>query len=559
MDADGGELAFKALSLISLDCGLGGLNDKILQVFHFDEGLMASWWPAAVVYQVYPRSFQDSNGDGIGDINGLIQRLPTLEKLGVNTIWLSPIFPSPQVDFGYDISDYCDVDPIFGSLDDFSRLIEAAKLRGIRVMMDGVFNHTSASHPWFMDSLDPTHPRHSWYHWAETVPNNWGSIFGGSAWSRHPSNGLYYLHSFDPKQPDLNWRNPEVRQAIRSVLRFWFELGVAGFRLDVFNCYAKSENHPNNPPHSDWWRRVLGYFYPYIGQKHVHDRDVDSLHQYLREIRAVADEYDAVLLGETLDEEFKYEKAATYVNANALHGAFHFRLLHSKWSHTHFRTAIQAWLEALDDGQRPVWALSNHDFPRLASRWGDTAVKGSLALLFMLPGVPVLYNGDELGMRDGHIKRREIQDPPGKKHWPFYKGRDGCRTPIYWDSTSNAGFTEGRPWLPLNPEASTAHCERQQNDPSSVWNWTRHLIQLRQSNPDWVDSPLKWQVSSSSMLHFYRDGDLEWHFLLNMGQKPCAVGIAGVCKLTNRSVAPDDQLKPYEVLCIPIKKPSRLQ
>ena len=301
-------------------------------------------------------------------------------------------------------------------------------------MMDGVFNHNSASHPWFVDSVVHAHPKHNWYHWADTVPNNWGSIFGGSAWSRHPSNGLYYLHSFDPQQPDLNWRNPEVRIAICSVLRFWFELGVAGFRLDVFNCYAKSENHPNNPPHSTGG---VGSVLSLHWAKACPRQRCGSLHEYLSEIRAGADEYDAVLLGETLDEEFKYEKAATYVNANALHGVIQAAYL--KWSHTDLKHSGLA--EALDDGERPVWALSNADFP-VGQSMGDTAVKGSLVLLFMPLGF-VLYNGDELGMRDGHIKRREIQDPPGKKHWPFYKGRDGCRTPIYWDASTNAGFTEG--------------------------------------------------------------------------------------------------------------------
>ncbi|MEC8381302.1 MAG: alpha-amylase family glycosyl hydrolase [Myxococcota bacterium] len=518
--------------------------------------MMASWWPTSVVYQIYPRSFQDSNGDGVGDINGIIRRLPILDRLGVTALWLSPVYPSPQNDFGYDVSDYVEVDPVFGTLEQLKDLINAAKSRGIRVMMDGVFNHTSNLHPWFLDSLDPTHRKHSWYHWCDTVPNNWGSVFGGSAWSLHPSNGMYYLHSFASQQPDLNWRNPEVREAILSVLRFWFELGISGFRLDVFNCYAKAIHYPDNPPNPIWWRRLLGHAYPYIGQMHVNDRDVLDLHGYLNEMRIVADQYDAVLLGETLDEAFQYDNAAKYVNPYALHGAFHFRLLHSKWSCDAFKEAIDAWILQLDEGQLPVWALSNHDFPRLATRWGKTAVKGALALLFMLPGVPVLYNGDELGMRDGRLKRRDIKDPPGKKYWPFFKGRDGCRTPLYWDSSTHAGFTEGEPWLPLNPESIVSHCVQQQNDSESIWNWTRKLIQLRQSNPDWVTASLKWHETPTSLLHFVREGQVDWHFMLNMGRKPYPIEVSGVCQMTNQIVKVGDQLAPNEVLCIPVKRPN---
>ena len=520
---------------------------------------MAYWWSNALVYQLYPRSFQDSNGDGIGDIQGVIQRLPVLSELGLNTLWLSPVYPSPQVDFGYDISNYTDVDPLFGSLNDLKMLIQEARNYRIRIMMDGVFNHCSAKHPWFLESIDPKSEKHHWFHWAKAPPNNWGSVFGGAAWSQHPKNGLYYLHTFDRHQPDFNWANPQVREAILSAMTFWFDLGILGFRLDVFNCYAKAEGYPNNPPHPIWWRRLGGVFYPYIGQRHVYDRDVVALHSHLAELRQLADRYDAVLLGETLDEVFQYDKAASYVNECALHSAFNFRLLHSSWQASAFKAAIQAWLSDLSSDQVPVWAFSNHDFPRLATRWGKERVRGALALLFFLPGVPVLYNGDELGMTDGKLRRDQIQDPPGQKFWPFYKGRDGCRTPLYWDDTENAGFTTGRPWLPINPEAQTAHQKAQAADPTSVWNWTRRLLQIRKQHPELATAPLRWCEEDDLLLHFWRDATEEWHFFLNMGRKPYPIKQAGTCVLTGKIIQAGDLLAPSEGLCLQIKKPSLQQ
>ncbi|MFT6142528.1 MAG: glycosidase [Myxococcota bacterium] len=447
----------------------------------------AAWWRTGAVYQIYPRSFQDSNGDGIGDLPGLRSRLDWVEQLGVRAVWLSPVHPSPQADFGYDVADYCDVDPVFGNVADMDHLIADCHARGLKVILDGVFNHTSDQHDWFTASrADKTNDKRDWYIWRDTVPNNWKSIFGGTAWTKDAATGSYYLHSFLPAQPDLNWRNPEVVDAVLDVLRFWFERGVDGFRLDVFNSYLKHPDLPSNPRR--WHPGALAY--GYVGQHHVHDRDQPDLPKVLGQMRALADEYGAVLIGETLDERFRYDRATDFVGDDQLHMAFHFALLHSRWTSKKLASAIRRQLDALPKDGWPTWVLSNHDFQRHPTRWGggDERAKAAAIIALTLPGTPFLYYGEELGMVEGRLKKADIVDPPGIRFWPIFKGRDGARTPMQW--TAEGGFTTGVPWLPMNPDIARRNAEAPQT--ASIVQTYRGLLALRHDNSALRNGTLIW-------------------------------------------------------------------
>jgi alpha-glucosidase len=399
----------------------------------------------------------------------------------VSAIWLSPIHPSPQADFGYDIADYLGVDPMFGDPSDLDALVAACHQRGLKVLLDGVFNHTSDQHPWFQASRsDRSNTKRSWYLWRDgrgsRPPNNWASTFGGPGWAWDAGSGQFYLHSFLPSQPDLNWREPAVVDAVLHVMQTWYERGIDGFRLDVFNCYRKHPDLPDNPRR---WHPG-GLFYGYIGQHHVHDRDQDDLVEVLAAMRALADRHGAVLVGETLDENFRYDQAARFVGDDRLHQAFHFALLHSRWDARSLGRAIRAWTEDL--GERwPSWVLSNHDFPRHATRWGggDARAKAAAVMAIGLRGTPYLYYGEELGLPETRLARADIVDPPGKRFWPFFKGRDGARTPMPWDGSVNAGFTAGRPWLPLGPDHALRNVDAQTGRSGSVFETYKSMLALR--------------------------------------------------------------------------------
>ena len=450
--------------------------------------MTVDWWQAAAIYQVYIRSFQDTNGDGIGDLLGVQQRLDYLKDLGVDVLWLSPVHPSPNVDFGYDVADYTAVAPELGLMRDFNDLIAAAHSRGMRVLMDGVFNHSSDQHEWFRASCsEPDGDFGQFYIWRDgrggtpgKPPNNYGSTFGGAAWRFVPERRQWCLHSFAPEQPDLNWRCPAVVEAVLDAMRHWLDRGIDGFRLDVFNCYLKDPALRNNP------RRLhpAGWVYPFIGQHHVHDRDHPDLLPVLQRMRTLVDEYDAILIGETLDEQFVYDNAAQWVGGDRLHTAFHFRWLHSRWRAADFAVAINAWIDALGSDRWPTWVISNHDFVRAASRWGgrDDRVRIAAMMMVLLRGTPVLYQGDELGMRQARIPRSGIQDPPGQRFWPVYRGRDGARTPMRWSDDPHAGFTEGRPWLPIDERSATPSVAQQRADPNSVWSFWRDGLLLRRTD-----------------------------------------------------------------------------
>ncbi|MBU0494933.1 MAG: DUF3459 domain-containing protein [Chloroflexi bacterium] len=456
----------------------------------------APWWRDGVIYQVYPRSFADSNGDGVGDLPGLIAHLDYLagadaasgdDSLGIDAIWLSPVYPSPMYDFGYDVSDYCGIDPLFGTLDDFDRLVKEAHRRGIRIVMDLVLNHTSHQHPWFVESRSSRdNPRRDWYIWrdgqGDRPPNNWQSVFGGPAWEWDERTAQYYLHLFLKEQPDLNWRNPAVQDAMWDVFRFWLDRGVDGFRLDVFNLYVKDAQLRDNPLR-------LG-LRAYDRQIHIQDRDQPEMHPLLRDLRALLDDYpQRMAVGETFSEEPVKMAAAYYGQQNdELNLSFNFDFTHQPWRARAFYDAIARWEAALPPGAWPCHVLSNHDVERHASRYAagsntDVRAKVAAALLLTIRGTPFLYYGEELAMRQGRIARAQIQDPPGKRYWPLYKGRDGCRTPMPWDDSPHAGFSINPPWLPVNADYRQRNVEAQRRDPDSVFHWYRRLIALRKASP----------------------------------------------------------------------------
>lgn len=444
------------------------------------------WWQAGVVYQVYPRSFRDANGDGVGDLRGIAERLPYLERLGVDAVWISPIYPSPMADFGYDVSDYTDVHPMFGTLEDFDALVVEAKGRGIKVILDLVPNHTSDEHPWFVESRSSQeNPRRDWYVWRDpkpdgSPPNNWFSMFGGPAWEWDEGTGQYYLRLFDRKQPDLNWRNPEVRGAIYDAMRFWLARGVDGFRIDVLNMLVKDEGLRDNPHNPEW--REGGA--PWERQVRTYSEDRPEMAEVVREMRAVADEYGGrVLIGEIY---LPTERLVTYYGEklDGIHLPFNFGLVTMKgWDAKRVRELVEEYETALPEGAWPNWVLGNHDNPRIASRVGKAQARVAKMLLLTLRGTPTLYYGDEIGMTDVPIPEWRIVDPQGKND-PNYN-RDPERTPMQWGAGPNAGFSpEGtEPWLPLADDYRTNNIEAQEGEPRSMLALNRRLLALRRELP----------------------------------------------------------------------------
>ncbi len=445
------------------------------------------WWRSGVLYQIYPRSFADSNGDGVGDLPGIIGRLDHLAWLGVDGIWLSPIMVSPNADWGYDVADYCDVDPSYGALDDVDTLVAEAGQRGIRVLLDLVPNHTSDRHPWFIESRSSRSARHrNWYVWADQ-PNNWVSSFGGPAWTLDEATGQYYLHNFTPEQPDLNWWNDEVRDAFDAILRFWFGRGIAGFRIDVCHGIVKDALLRDNPPatkNDHWMVRMFG-------QRSVYNANRPDVHDVLRRWRQLADTYEPprMLLGETLVHEI--ETMATYYGdgSDELNLAFNYPFLDAPLDASALRAIVEKTEGQLPAGAWPLWTGSNHDVSRLATRWaGGSPVKARLALLMLstLRGSPLLYQGDEIGLPDTPLTRDDLKDPVGLRFWPAHPGRDPARTPMPWSDEPGGGFTRPgvKPWLPL--AGGVESVEAQQADPGSMLCFMRDVIAFRRSRPDLV-------------------------------------------------------------------------
>jgi len=445
------------------------------------------WWRDGVIYQVYPRSFADSNGDGIGDLEGIRQRLEHLAWLGVDGIWISPFFTSPMQDFGYDVSDYCDVDPLFGTLADFDRLLRDAHARGIRVILDFVPNHSSDQHPWFQQSRsDRTNAKRDWYVWRDPAPdggppNNWISLFGGPAWEWDAATGQYYLHSFLKEQPELNWRNPDVERAMHGVLRFWLDRGVDGFRIDVAHRIAKDPELRSNP-------RALGSTDPgYGGQQHVYDEDHPDLHALYRRMRALIDSYDErVLIGEVFLMD-PARVAKYYGDGDQLHQGFNFSLLSGAWSGERFKREVERFQAAVPPQGWPNQVLSSHDVHRHASRYdhpelGEARARLAALLLLALRGTPFLYYGEELGMRCVWIPEDRLRDPVAFRLHASLT-RDPERTPMQWDATPYAGFSNVEPWLPVHSDSARRNVESQRRDAGSILNLYRALIALRAAHP----------------------------------------------------------------------------
>lgn len=447
------------------------------------------WWESAVVYQIYPRSFQDTNGDGIGDIAGIRSRLEYISRLGVDAIWLSPIFVSPMVDFGYDVADYRDIAPEYGDIADFDRLVEDAHRLGIRLLLDLVPNHTSDQHQWFVESRrDRRSPKRDWYVWKDAAPdggppNNWLGAHGGKAWSWDEATGQYYLHSFQPQMPDLNWENREVREAVYDVMRFWLDRGVDGFRVDVVLRLAKDREFRDEPPNPGYRPGVDPVYNSLL---HIHTRDVDHVHDYVREMRSVIDEYgDRLFIGEIylpIDRLMRY-----YGEADETHLPFNFGLVTEALDAGTVGDYIAAYLAAIPPHGWPNWVLGNHDVSRVASRLGggDAGARLANLLLLTLPGTITLYYGDEIGMIDGEIPPEAVVDRRALSDSTGWFNRDRARTPMQWSAAPQAGFTTGSPWLPVNDDFQERNVEAQEADERSVLAFVRTLIELRRRYRLW--------------------------------------------------------------------------
>ncbi|ABD90413.1 alpha-amylase family glycosyl hydrolase [Rhodopseudomonas palustris] len=484
------------------------------------------WWAVGVLYQIYPRSFQDADGDGIGDLAGIIARLPYLVDLGVDAIWLSPIFPSPMADFGYDIADYVGIDPLFGTMDDFDALVAAAHGNGLKVILDLVPNHTSDRHPWFVESrASRDNPKRDWYLWRDPAPdggppNNWLSEFGGSGWQYDETTRQYYYHAFLAQQPDLNWRNPKVREAIYQVMRFWLGRGVDGFRVDVIWHLIKDELFRDNPPNPDFKPEMP----PHAALHPVYSADRPETLQVVAEMRRVIDEFDArVLIGEIY---LPIERLVAYYG-EGLAGAqlpFNFALLSTPWHARTLAQLIDRYEAALPQGAWPNWVLGNHDRPRIASRVGLAQSRVAAMLLLTLRGTPTMYYGDEIGMQQVAIAPEQVRDPFEKNVPGIGVGRDGCRTPMQWDASAHGGFSAAQPWLPLAEHYAQENVANLSADAQSILNLYRALISLRKRLPQLAHGDYAPLAADGDLL-LYRRHDATGSVLiaLNLGAQPVSV------------------------------------
>jgi alpha-glucosidase len=507
-------------------------------------GLGPEWWREGVFYQVYPRSFADSNGDGIGDLPGITSRLDHLngrpDSLGIDAIWISPFYPSPQADFGYDVADYCDVDPQFGTLADFDDLLAGAHERGIRVIVDLVPNHTSDQHPWFAESRSSrSNPKRQWYVWADPgpdggPPNDWRSVFRrvqGPAWTLDSRTGQYYLHSFLPQQPDLNWRNPEVREAFEGVMRFWLDRGVDGFRIDVAHKTVKPAELVGVPvPENPRGRPDL-----------TPPADELELHEVIRTWRRLLDEYDdRMAVGEVVVMDADRFVRFYGERADELHLAFNFMFLRAPWAATAFREHVETFERLLPPEAWPDYTLSNHDNPRAASRYaprgdldaGRRRARLAALMLLTLRGTPFVYYGEEIGMADGPIPAGRVVD---------VAGRDPCRTPMQWDASAGAGFTTAADaWLPINPEAARVNVAAQRDDPRSMLTFYRALLRERRASPALRRGSYRSVRAPRGVFAYARSVEGEHRLVaLNLGRRPAAVSIPDGIGSLRLSTHPD--------------------
>ncbi|MEW9625363.1 alpha-glucosidase family protein [Rhodanobacter geophilus] len=475
------------------------------------------WWRGAVIYQIYPRSFLDTDGDGVGDLPGIIERLDYVAGLGVDAIWIAPFFRSPMADFGYDIADPCDVDPLFGTLADFDRLLREAHARGLKVMIDQVLSHTSAEHAWFGESRQSRdNPKADWYVWADakedgTPPNNWLSIFGGPAWRWEPRRGQYYLHNFLAAQPDLNFHNPEVRAAVLDNLRFWLDRGVDGFRLDSINFCFHDAQLRDNPAKPKAQRTGRGFSAdnPYAFQYHYYNNTRPENLAFLGELRALMDRYPGIATLGEISSEDSLATMAEYTSGHRLHMGYSFELLTDDFSAAYIRDTVRAQEAKMAEGW-PCWAISNHDVERVLSRWGNgdgsAAMANQLtALVCSLRGSVCVYQGEELGLTEAELPYEALRDPYGIAFWPEFKGRDGCRTPMPWNDGEHAGFSRATPWLPVPPEHRALDVARQQVDPASALNGYRRFVHWRRGQPALRSGAIRFLDTPEPVLAFVRE------------------------------------------------------
>jgi alpha-glucosidase len=493
------------------------------------------WWRGGVIYQIYPRSFQDSNGDGVGDLRGITARLGHVARLGADGIWLSPIFKSPMKDFGYDVSDYRDIDPLFGTLDDFRALVKQAHELGLKVMIDQVLSHTSDQHPWFKESRSSReNARADWYIWADAKhdgnpPNNWLSIFGGSAWQWDTGRLQYYMHNFLTSQPDLNFHNPDVQQALLDDVRFWLELGVDGYRLDTANFYFHDQQLRSNPgrgqPTSE--DPAVDAVNPYGWQWHHYDKSQPENLVFMQRLRALLDEYpDTTMVGEIGDDDGLGRMAEYTRGGDKLHMAYCFDLLGKQFSAPFLHGLFSRFLNVVGDGW-PCWALSNHDSARLATRWGGEQPDARLlrlaaALQMTLRGSPCIYQGDELGLTEAQIAFEDLQDPFGINLWPKFKGRDGCRTPMPWVAEeTHGGFSTAKPWLPSAPEHRAIAVNRQQSDNASMLHYYTRLLHWRRGQAALTKGSMEMLPLYEQVVAFARtQGDQRLLCIFNFSAEP---------------------------------------
>ncbi|AJE46908.1 alpha-amylase family glycosyl hydrolase [Celeribacter indicus] len=496
-----------------------------------------NWWRGAVIYQVYPRSYQDSNGDGVGDLLGIVHRLPYIASLGVDAVWISPFFASPMKDFGYDVSDYRDVDPMFGSLADFDAVIETAHSYGLKVLIDLVLSHTSDQHPWFVESRSSRdNPRANWYVWAEakpdgTPPNNWLSIFGGPAWQWDTERQQYYMHNFLTSQPDLNFHEPQVQAALLDIAEFWLERGVDGFRLDTINYYTHDALLRDNPPLAPEARRAktAPAVNPYTWQDHVYDKSRPENLVFLRKLRAVMEPYNAAAVGEVGDDQRDLEIVGEYTSGDdMIHMCYAFDLLSgSTPSPDYVRDVMEEVVRVAASGW-VCWAYSNHDVMRHISRWalGQAGARAFTTLMMCLRGSTCIYQGEELGLPEADLAFEDLQDPYGIQFWPEFKGRDGCRTPMVWDREHHhGGFSDaGRTWLPVSQEHLPLSVAQSEQDPGALIHHYRRAIAFRHAHSALKTGEISRLSVAGTCLSFTRKDDREELFCaFNLSDEPATI------------------------------------
>ncbi|WP_375397167.1 alpha-amylase family glycosyl hydrolase [uncultured Sphingomonas sp.] len=517
------------------------------------------WWQRGAVYQVYPRSFQDSDGDGVGDLAGIERRLDHIASLGVDALWLSPIFPSPMADFGYDVADYCGVEPMFGDLATFDSLLAAIHDRGLKLLLDFVPNHSSDRHPWFVASRSSRDdPRRDWYIWRDPAadggpPNNWISDFGGSSWELDAATGQYYLHAFLKEQPDLNWRNPELRAAMMDVLRFWLDRGVDGFRIDVLWHIVKAADLPHNPPNPDYG--------PHLGERdallQLYSTDQPEAHAIAADFRTLADSYgDRVLIGEIFLPDDRLARWFGTPDRPEVHLPFNFHLIETPWDAAVLGRVIADYEASIPDWAWPNWVIGSHDAARIAARLGEAQARVAAVLLLTLRGTPTLYQGDEIGIGPVAIPPGRIRDPRELREPGKGLGRDRSRTPMPWDGSANAGFTTGDPWLPLGEDWPTRNVAAQADDPSSMLTLYCSLLALRRVTAALsIGSMTMAEAADETLVYERRHGDDRLLVALNLGTRPRSLSMppavrAEMLLTTLSTPAEPGTLRPDEAVII---------